>query len=58
MINNYCNIPIVILSGGKGERFVSKENIPKQFAKVSNNPIIIEIIKYYYSFGFNFFATK
>jgi NDP-sugar pyrophosphorylase family protein len=55
MINNYCNIPIVILSGGKGERFVSKENIPKQFAKVSNNPIIIEIIKYYYSFGFNFF---
>ena len=48
-------IPIIILAGGKGERFVSKENFPKQLAKVSNHPIIIEIILYYYKNGFNFF---
>jgi NDP-sugar pyrophosphorylase family protein len=55
MNSNYYNIPIIILAGGKGERFASKENIPKQLTKVSNNPIIIEIIKYYFSSGFNFF---
>jgi len=55
MKNNYSDIPIIILAGGKGERFISKENIPKQLTKISNNPIIIEIIKYYFSFGFNFF---
>ena len=38
------NIPIIVLAGGKGERFVSKENLPKQLAKVSSHPIIIEII--------------
>ena len=36
-------IPIIIWLR-KGERFVSKENFPKQLAKVSNHPIIIEII--------------
>jgi len=55
MKNNYSDIPIIILAGGKGERFVSKSNIPKQLTKVSSNPIIIEILKYYFSFGFNFF---
>ena len=49
------NIPIIILAGGKGERFVSKENLTKQLAKVSSHPIIIEIILYYYKNGFNHF---
>ena len=49
------NIQIIVLAGGKGERFVSKENLPKQLAKVSNHPIIIEIILYYYKNGFNHF---
>ena len=49
-------IPIIILAGGKGERFVSKENLPKQLAKVSGHPIIIEIILYYYKNGFNHFV--
>ena len=48
-------IPIIILAGGKGERFVSKENLPKQLAKVSSHPIIIEIILYYYKNGFRHF---
>ena len=49
------NIPIIVLAGGKGERFVSKENLPKQLAKVSSHPIIIEIILHYYKNGFNYF---
>ncbi|WP_415294394.1 nucleotidyltransferase family protein [Candidatus Pelagibacter sp. Uisw_113] len=49
------NIPIIILSGGKGERFVSKENLPKQLSKVSSHPIIMEIILFYFKNGFNFF---
>ena len=49
-------IPIIILAGGKGERFVSEENLPKQLAKVSNHPIIIEIMLYYFKNGFNFFV--
>ena len=57
MNSNFYDIPIIILAGGKGERFVSKDNIPKQLTKVSNNPIIVEIIKYYFSSGFNFFLV-
>ena len=49
------NIPIIVLAGGRGERFISKENLPKQLAKVSNHPILIEIILYYYKNGFNQF---
>ena len=49
------NIPIIILAGGKGERFVTKENFPKQLAKVSDHPIIVEIILYYFKNGFNYF---
>ena len=55
MTIEFQNIPIIILAGGKGERFLSKENLPKQLAKVSNHPIIIEIILYYYKNGFNQF---
>ena len=55
MNNKYSNIPIIILAGGKGERFISKDNLPKQLTKVSDNPIIIEIIKHYFRSGFNYF---
>jgi len=55
MINLNQNLPIIILAGGRGERFVSKESFPKQLAKVSNHPIVIEIILYYFKNGFNFF---
>ena len=49
------NIPIIILAGGKGERFIGKDKYPKQLSKVSDKPILIEIILYYYKKGFNFF---
>ncbi len=48
-------IPIIVLSGGKGERFVGKANSPKQLSKVSKHPIIIEVMMYYFKKGFNFF---
>ena len=47
-------IPIIILSGGKGERF-GKEKFPKQLSKVSKHPIIVEVMLYYFKKGFNFF---
>ena len=49
------NIPIIILAGGKGKRFLSKENLPKQLTTIANHPIIIEIILFYSKKGFNFF---
>ena len=48
-------IPIIVLSGGKGERFMGKVNSPKQLSKVSKHPIIIEVMLYYFKNGFNFF---
>ena len=49
------NIPIIILAGGKGERFINKENLPKQLTTIAKHPIIIEIILYYFKKGFNHF---
>ena len=54
-MHNHKQIPIIILSGGKGERFIGKDNSPKQLSKVSNHPIIIEVMLYYFKNGFNFF---
>ena len=51
----YSNIPIVILAGGKGQRFTNNKNLPKQLTRVSKHPIILEIILYYHKNGFNFF---
>ena len=52
---SHKEIPIIILSGGKGERFIGKANSPKQLSKVSKHPIIIEVMLYYFKNGFNFF---
>ena len=55
MSNINSNIPIIILAGGKGQRFINNSNLPKQLTKVSKHPIILEIILYYYKNGFNLF---
>ena len=52
---SHKQIPIIILSGGKGERFIGKANSPKQLSRVSKHPIIIEVMLYYFKNGFNFF---
>ena len=56
MSNINSNIPIIILAGGKGQRFINNSNLPKQLTKVSKHPIILEIILYYYKNGFNLFV--
>ena len=46
MTKVFQKIPIIILAGGKGERFVSKENLPKQLTKVSDHPILDSLAEY------------
>lgn len=52
---SHNQIPIIVLSGGKGERFIGKTKSPKQLSKVSKHPIIVEVMLYYFKNGFNFF---
>ena len=54
-MHSHKQIPIIVLSGGKGERFIGKSNSPKQLSKVSKHPIIVEVMLYYFKNGFNFF---
>ena len=54
-MQSHKQIPIIVLSGGKGERFIGKSNSPKQLSKVSKHPIIVEVMLYYFKNGFNFF---
>ena len=54
-MHSHKQIPIIILSGGKGERFIGKTSLPKQLSRVSKHPIIIEVMLYYFKKGFNFF---
>jgi len=47
---------VVILSGGLGTRLSEETKIiPKALVKIGNKPIIIHLIKYYQSFGYNDF---
>jgi len=47
---------VVILAGGYGSRLSEETKIiPKALVKIGNKPIIIHLIKYYKSFGFNDF---
>ena len=49
-------IPVVILSGGKGTRLSElTKSIPKPMVKVQNKPIINHIISHYCNFGFSNF---
>jgi len=49
-------IPVVIMAGGYGTRMSNDpERIPKPMTKVGPFPILVHIMKYYYSFGFRKF---
>ena len=53
------NIPIILLIGGKGERFDYKENIPKHLVKINNKPFLITLLDYYFSIYLYYcFKTK
>jgi len=49
------NIPIILLIGGKGERFDYKENIPKHLVKINKKPFLITLLDYYFSNNFHTF---
>ncbi len=47
---------VVILAGGLGTRLSAETKIiPKALVKIGNKPIIIHLINYYQSYGYNDF---
>lgn len=56
MIKNQ-NIPVFILAGGLGTR-ISEETLlkPKPMIEIGDTPILLHIMRWYYSFGFNDFV--
>ena len=55
MKNNISSIPVVILVGGRGSRFSSINEPPKQLLKLNKNLILINILNNFKKFGFNHF---
>jgi glucose-1-phosphate cytidylyltransferase len=57
MANNAENIPVFILAGGLGSR-LSEETYakPKPMVEIGESPILLHIMRYYYSYGFNDFV--
>jgi NDP-sugar pyrophosphorylase family protein len=49
------NIPIILLVGGKGERFDYKENIPKHLVKINKKPFLIILLDYFFFNNFKIF---
>jgi len=49
-------IPVVILCGGKGTRLIDfTKFLPKALVAVNDVPIIVRIMKHYFSYGFTNF---
>lgn len=51
------NIPVLILAGGMGTRISEESQMkPKPMIEIGEVPILIHIMRWYYSFGFNDFV--
>jgi glucose-1-phosphate cytidylyltransferase len=51
-------IPVFILAGGLGTRLSEETSLkPKPMVEVGDIPILVHIMRYYYSFGFNDFVV-
>lgn len=51
------NTPVFILAGGFGTRISEETHLrPKPMIEIGENPILLHIMKYYYSFGFSDFV--
>jgi glucose-1-phosphate cytidylyltransferase len=51
------NIPIFILAGGLGTRISEETHLkPKPMIEVGDIPVLVHIMRWYYSFGFNDFV--
>lgn len=51
------NVPIFILAGGLGTRLSEETHLkPKPMVEIGDLPILVHIMRWYYSFGFNDFV--
>jgi glucose-1-phosphate cytidylyltransferase len=51
------NVPVFILAGGLGTRLSEETQIkPKPMVEIGDLPILVHIMRWYYSFGFNDFV--
>jgi glucose-1-phosphate cytidylyltransferase len=54
---NIPKIPVFILAGGLGTRLSEETHLkPKPMIEIGELPILMHIMRYYYSFGFNDFV--
>jgi glucose-1-phosphate cytidylyltransferase len=52
------DIPVFILAGGLGTRLSEETTLkPKPMIEIGDSPILLHIMRYYYSFGFNDFVV-
>ncbi len=56
-MENPANIPVMILAGGLGTRLSEETHLrPKPMIEIGDLPILLHIMRWYYSFGFNDFV--
>lgn len=54
---NPSKVPVFILAGGLGTRISEETHLkPKPMIEIGNIPILVHIMRWYYSFGFNDFV--
>src|SRR6476620_4686516 len=50
-------VPVFILAGGLGTRLSEETHLkPKPMIEIGDSPILLHIMRWYYSFGFNDFV--
>lgn len=55
--SQYEQVPVFILAGGFGTRLSEETTLkPKPMVEIGNVPILVHIMRWYYSFGFNDFV--
>lgn len=56
-MNKNQNIPVFILAGGLGTRISEETHLkPKPMVEVGDVPVLLHLMRWYYSFGFNDFV--
>lgn len=56
-MDNCASVPVLILAGGLGTRISEETHLkPKPMIEVGELPILLHLMKWYYSFGFNDFV--
>src|SRR5690348_9316120 len=56
-MSKFDQVPVFILAGGLGTRLSEETSVrPKPMVEIGNVPILVHIMRWYYSFGFNDFV--